>query len=308
MDETTRDTAKHQAEGDVLRLKQMEAQTRRMNKVFMDGADPIVIRDLDGNVIDLNRETERVFGWNRDELLGGRTRHLLTPEYRATGDEIFRSLERGETVRNAEAAVTTKQGNVIPVLVTAFLLTDENDQPVGSAQIIKNITELKETTSKLEQRNRELQQFASVLAHDLGAPLRSIRGFIELLKSDCGGELNEDCQSHLHFILDTAQRMERLINDLLSYARIEDQQSPYVAVDCERAFQQAVANLHAAISDSHAEITADPLPTIQANPTQMVQLFQNLIDNAIKYRRSAHASHSCFGKPRGERLGVCRSR
>jgi PAS domain S-box-containing protein len=273
------------AEDALPKLKEVEAQLRRMTKVFMDGGDPIVIRDLDGNVLDINLETERVFGWKRDEVRGTRTKLQMAPESRELADEILNRVKRGETVRNVEVAVCTKSGEAIPVLTTVFPLTDENGQGLGSAEITKDITQLKRAASKLEQKNRELSQFARVLTHDLRAPLHTIRGFADLVQSDCHGERERQCHEYLQEIMEGVDRMERLIGAVLDYARIENQEISLHSVDCQDVFEQAMANLHAAVVESNSQITRDPLPTIQANKTHMVQLFQNLIGNAIKFQR-----------------------
>ncbi len=285
MGPSNQDFGENVNEGYAARLKRIEAQMHRMTKVFMDGADPIVIRDLDGIVLDVNHETERAFGWTRDELVGSRTKHLLAPEYQQLADEILERVRHGENVRNVEAAVRTRSGDIVPVLATVFLLTDENGEVIGYAEIAKDITEWKRTTERLKQRNRELQQLANILAHDLGAPLRTIRGFVDLIEDDCEEKLNEQCHQHLQFITDSAQRMDQLIEDLLKYVRIENLPVSFETVDCNRILNQVLQNLHAAITNSKAEIVSDPLPTIRANAVQLTQLFQNLIDNAIKYSK-----------------------
>jgi PAS domain S-box-containing protein len=265
-------------------LKQIEEQLQRMTKVFMDGADPIVIRDLDGCVLDMNHETERLFGWAREEVLGKRTRQFLTPEWRERGDEILRRLQQGEIVRNAEAAVRTKAGEVIPVLVTAFALTDEKEQPVAYAEIAKDISQLKRAAEQLEQRNRELQHFAKMLVHDLDAPLRSIRSFLDLLRNHLKDQVDAEAAEYIHFINTSADGMGRLITDLLDFTRLQRQPRAFAPVDFSKVFEQACTNLHAAIEETKAEVTCDPLPTASGNPTQLVRLFQNLIGNAVKYR------------------------
>ncbi len=166
---------------DTLRLKTIETQLRLMTKVFMDGADPIVIRDLQGHVLDVNHEFERVLGWRRDELIGGRTIHLVSDECHESIEDVYRRRLSGETVRNFETIMRTKSDRLVSVLVTGFLLTDENNKPVGMADILKDITPLKQAREKLERRNRDLNDFARALSHDLASPLATIRGFMKIL-------------------------------------------------------------------------------------------------------------------------------
>lgn len=263
-------------------LKQIETQLARMTKVFMDGADPIVIFDLNRRVLDMNHEAERVFGWTRDELLGGTTRHLLPSEFHGLADEVAERLARGETVRNYETAVRTKSGSIVPILVTSFRLTDDVGSPVATAAIAKDITQLKRVNDRLSQRNRELREFANVLAHDLSAPLRTIQGFSDLILQD-SKELSPNQREYIELIRQGVERMDRLISDLLDYARIERGEIPTTSIDFNSVLKAALDNLHAAIHKTGAVITSDSLPVANANRTQMVQLLQNLIGNAIKF-------------------------
>ncbi|MCE9552576.1 MAG: PAS domain S-box protein [Planctomycetes bacterium] len=265
--------------------KQFEAELARMTKVYLDAADPIVIRDMEGNVVDINHETERVFGWSRGEFLNRGIKHLLTPEFHPAADDMYSRVQRGELVRNVEGAVRSKSGDIVPVLVTAFLLTDEHDRPLGYAQIVKDITRLKEATEQLAERNRELQQFANTISHDLGAPLRSIRLSADLLRKECGDGINEESREHLAFISEGIDRLDRMVEELVDYAQIELREFVFQETDCGRALAEALANLQAAITENSAVVTWDALPTLQANRTWIVQLFQNLIGNAIKFRR-----------------------
>jgi PAS domain S-box-containing protein len=269
---------------DFSRMKQIEADLRRMTKVFMDGADSIVIRDLQGRIVDANREVERVFGWSRQDLLGLPAKDLLPQEWHDLADQNMAHCLAGEPVRNAEGVVRSKSGQLIPILSTAFLLTDENDQPVAIANIVKDITGLKQVSVRLEQRNRELKQFVSAVSHDLGEPLRAIRGFVELLRDGYQDRLGNDAREWIEFVVDGVDRMQRLIDDLLDYSRLESQAITFENVDCNKVLVQALANLHASVVESGAVITSDRLPTLSGNASQLLQLIQNLIGNAIKYR------------------------
>lgn len=122
----------------IMSLKQVEAQLRRMTKVFMDSADPIIIRDMQGRILDVNREVERVFGWTREELVGKQPKEFLPQEWHHLADEMLHRCQAGESVRNIEGVVRAKSNALIPVLTTAFLLTDENNEPVAIAGITKD--------------------------------------------------------------------------------------------------------------------------------------------------------------------------
>jgi PAS domain S-box-containing protein len=267
-------------------LKQVEAQLRLMTMVFLDSADPMVIRDLEGRVVDANHEVERVFGWSREELLGHEAGHFLAPEWRTLAELTLRQCQEGRPVRNVEFAVRAKSGVLIPVLATGFLLTNEAGEPVAIANILKDITQLKQATNRLQQRNEQLQQFANVLAHDLAAPLHTIGSFAGLLQTACRDECSEDFREYLQFVVEGAKRMDAMIADLLRYVRVEQQEMTFDVIESEKALADAIANLHSTIQEAGARVTYDDgLPTVGANGIQLMHVFQNLIGNAIKFCR-----------------------
>jgi signal transduction histidine kinase len=144
--------------------------------------------------------------------------------------------------------------------------------------------QLKRYVAELERSNQDLEQFASVAAHDLHAPLRAVRTYCDLLQKDHAGSLDSDAEDLLNTVSNSAERMERLLRDLRNYARATSQPLLEELVDCEGALNQAMANLDVAIQQAGAAVTHDPLPRLLGNQTHLLQLFQNLIDNAVKYR------------------------
>ena len=150
--------------------------------------------------------------------------------------------------------------------------------------------ELKKIVTELERSNTELQQFAYVASHDLQEPLRMVASYTQLLSRRYAGKLDEAADEFIAYAVDGATRMQRLINDLLAYSRVSTQGKEFERTDCEAVLKQALANLRMALRESNAEVTHDPLPTIMGDDTQLVQLFQNLIGNAIKFRGEEPAS------------------
>lgn len=142
-------------------------------------------------------------------------------------------------------------------------------------------------TDELARSNRELEDFASIVAHDLRSPLLTISGYCQILREDFQQQLGEEADEYLDHIRAGVSRMNRLIEDLLDYSRLGRSEEPCQPVDLESVLVQAKANLQGAIEDSMAEIHAEPLPTVPANQIQLVQLLQNLIGNAIKFRQKA---------------------
>ncbi len=143
--------------------------------------------------------------------------------------------------------------------------------------------ELTEAKEALEQSNVELQHFAYVASHDLQTPLRGIAGFAQFLQKDYQGRFDERADDFLVRIVDGAKRMQTLINDLLDYSRVESRSRPFEPVDLNETFEDAVALLRSSIEDTHGEVTRGELPTVVGDRSQISQLLQNLIGNAIKY-------------------------
>ncbi len=152
-------------------------------------------------------------------------------------------------------------------------------------KVQQRTAELQRLNEELKRSNQELEQFAYVASHDLQEPLRAVTGYSQLLGQEYQDRLDESAQEYFAYIVDGAKRMQQLIQDLLAYSRVGTRGQEFAPVDCNAALSLALSNLHITIAESKAIITHDPLPKLIADKTQMVQLFQNLIGNAIKFRR-----------------------
>ena len=143
--------------------------------------------------------------------------------------------------------------------------------------------ELQKTIAELGRSNAELERFAYIASHDLQEPLRMVASYTQLLEKRYKDKLDADANDFIGYAVDGAKRMQQLINDLLTYSRVGTRGKPFEPADCMTVFEAAVANLDVAIRESGAEVTSDPLPSVMADEGQLVQLFQNLIDNAVKF-------------------------
>ncbi len=143
--------------------------------------------------------------------------------------------------------------------------------------------DLQKNAQELKRSNAELEQFAYVASHDLQEPLRMVSSFTQLLAKRYKDKIDSDANDFISYAVEGANRMQRLINDLLNYSRIQTKGKTFEETSCSEILGQVRANLQVAIEKSSALITNDFLPTVNADPVQMTQLFQNLIDNAIKF-------------------------
>lgn len=160
-------------------------------------------------------------------------------------------------------------------------LADQVGIALNQAQLLEQETR---NSQELARSNAELQQFAYIASHDLQEPLRMITSYLQLLEHRYKDQLDESANDFIGYAVDGAARMKTLINDLLAYSRVQTRGKPFEWVDCNESVEQAIANLKLAIEDNQAIILRDPLPEILGDRTQMIQLFQNLISNALKFR------------------------
>ncbi len=161
-----------------------------------------------------------------------------------------------------------------------------SNKELGREITERKCTEVKlnETLKELERSNNELEHFAYVASHDLQEPLRMVSSYVKLLQKRYKGNLDSDADEFIHFAVDGANRMQGLINGLLSYSRVGTKGKPFEPIESEKVFKNATDNLKVSIEESGAIITHDPLPTVIADASQMIQLMQNLIGNGIKFK------------------------
>ncbi|MEO7983663.1 MAG: PAS domain S-box protein, partial [Bacteroidota bacterium] len=181
----------------------------------------------------------------------------------------------------ATSAVVDDKGNYIGGLAMVTDITVRKQQEV----LLRNSETFLEVKNKeLERKNKELEQFAYVASHDLQEPLRTTTSFVELLQRQYKGKLDQKADKYLDYIIQSSGRMEVLIKDLLDYSRIGHEKE-LQQVDCNKIVQDVLADLDTAIAETQATVRVASLPVIQGYPTEVKQLFQNLVANAIKFRK-----------------------
>ena len=266
----------------------------RFQSLLEVAPDPIVIVDMRGTITIVNRQTELIFGYAREDLIGQPVEMLVPNDLRAVHTTHRHTYSAEPRTRpmgvGLELFGRRKDGSRFPVEISLSPLHTESETLIVS--IVRDITRrnqaeerLRASAAELERSNRELEQFAYVASHDLQEPLRMVASYTQLLARRYRGKLDADADEFISFAVDGARRMQELINDLLTYSRVGSRALELGSVEAGRAVDRVIGDLGGAIIDSHASVARDELPTVQADATQLEQLFQNLIANGIKFRR-----------------------
>ena len=270
-------------------LRDSEERFRLMASGIKDYAN--VMLDPEGFIVSWNEGGERLKGYRAEEIVGQHFSRFYSAEDIRKGLPAMELKQAKETGRfEGEGWRVRKDGSrfLANIVITAF--RDEKGQLRGFGKITRDITErrraeehLTKTMEDLKRSNEELGQFAYVASHDLQEPLRMVASYTQLLAQRYKGRLDSDADEFIAFAVDGCNRMQGLIQDLLSYSRAGANAEPLREISCEGAFEKTLRNLRPTIQDSGAMVTHDSLPTIMTDETQLIQVLQNLIANAIKY-------------------------
>jgi len=292
--------------------KELSPQENYYHKSFGDIVDlitnyAIFTLGVKGHITSWNKGAELIEGWQEAEVLG---RHfgLLYPDEEASQGLPEQHLQqaRSKGTHEEEAYRKKKNGELFLADITISPIYSEANQHIGYIAVIRDVTERKlaetqqidanillkqeiERRKKIEAdlmlSNGELDAFASAASHDLQEPLRMIVSYLQLIERRYADKLDQDGLEFLHFAVDGASRMKMLINDLVEYSRIGTLGKPFVQTDMTLVLQRALSNVAVAINETHAQITYDRLPVLLGDPVELTRLFQNLLTNAMKFRR-----------------------
>ncbi len=251
--------------------------------------DPLVTINNEGKITDLNEAVEHATGFPREEILGSDFSNYFTEPDKAKNG--YQKVFSEGLVKDYPLTIQHKSGKQTDVLYNATTYKNESGEIQGVFAAARDITELRKKeielfklNEDLNRSNKELEQFAYVASHDLQEPLRMVASFTQLIEKRYSDKLDSDALEFIKFAVDGAMRMQRLITDLLDYSRVTTRGKPLVKFELSKAFGMAVANLHNKIQDSGAIIISGDLPIVQGDEIQLMRVFQNLLENAIKFR------------------------
>jgi PAS domain S-box-containing protein len=277
-------------------LRDSEARLRRLVDSNMIG---VFYTSADEGIIFANDAFLNLIGYDRADLETGTiTWRVLTPPELVPQDErgVAEAIQRGACTPY-EKEYIRKDGSRVPVLIGyayfagseppyICFVVDLTEQKRSQSAIREYTTQLERSNMELARANTELQNFAFVASHDLQEPLRKIQAFGGRLRDQVGTQINDDARDYLTRMLNAAARMSSMINDLLELSRVTTQARPFERLELRQVVEEVLSDLEIRLEKTGGHVEVGDLPEVEADPTQMHQLFQNLIANALKFHRS----------------------
>ena len=280
-------TERYTAEKEIIKNEQ------KLRTIFDSIPVGISILDNDRNVIEINPALERILDLSKRDIVSGKyvNRKYVRSDFTEISSEDFPSVRvsvEKKPIQDVEIGIIKEDMSTIWTNVSSIPLPFPDWKVlVTTSDITQRVSvekDLNETLKKLVRSNEELQQFAYVASHDLREPLRMITSFLQLLERRYKDRLDEDANEFIEFAVNGAKRLDSMITDLLEYSRVANKVRDNSKVNLNEVLEKVFLNLKILIDENCAVITQDILPTIRGDEKLMIQLFQNLIGNAIKYK------------------------
>jgi PAS domain S-box-containing protein len=288
---------------DISERKWAEEQAARLVAIVESSDEAIIGKDLNGIVTSWNAGAQKIFGYSGREMIGQPIMQLIPPDRQDEELRILTSIKSGESVRQFETVRMRKDGSAIDVLLTISPIKDAGGRIIGASKVARDITDrkhaedtihrlnleleqrVKERTAQLEAANKELEAFSYSVSHDLRAPLRAVDGFSQALVEDYGPLLPVEGLRHLRIIREGAQKMGRLIDDLLSFSRLSRASLHMQEVDAGVLVRGVLDDLRSQLEGREVELRLAELPRCAGDPALLRQVWFNLVSNAFKYTR-----------------------
>lgn len=274
-------------------LRDSRAQLEKLHEKYYDLYDfaPVgyFTLDLISKVIEVNATGANLFGFRKEKIIENFFKFYVTNESKESfqyhSNKALNEMEK----QTFEIGLIRKNGIIFDAHIELLPYFEDKNRPFNSAILLKmavvDITEQKRLERELKRSNQELKQFAYVASHDLQEPLRTIASFTQLLAKRYEGKLDEDADEFIDFIVEASVRMKQQIEDLLEFSRVMTRGGQFKKLKIKKVINEELDSLKTLIDENNAEISCDPLPEIYADPKQIARLFQNLITNAIKFRK-----------------------
>ncbi len=297
----------------------LQKERMLMAAIVESSADAIIGRTLDGVVTSWNRAAEQIFGYTTEEMVGQSMRLLFPPEHAEEEERLLNRIRRGEAVAPLETGRVRKDGSRVDVSINVSPIRDIEGRIAGASVIARDISDRKqaeeeirklnqeleqrvvERTAELQASNRELETFTYSVSHDLRQPLRTIDGFLGLLKKRIGAMLDDESRRYMATISDAALRMAALIDDLLSFSRSGRFEMTKAPVDLEALTQEVVRELEPATLGRIVEWHVGELPVVTGDHAMLRVVLGNLISNALKFTQPRERAEIEIGcQPGGE--------
>lgn len=272
----------------------LAASEMRFRRLIEQSIFGVAIGDLSGNITYFNDAFLKIVGYRREDLndgVGLRWNEMTPPEWTPLDERALAELHETGLATPYEKEYFRKDGRRVPILMGLATLDGSLAESPEILGFFMDLTEIKRVQRELERSNDELQRFVYTASHDLQEPIRTVTSFTQLLERRGIEKLDKDLQQYIGYILQASERMSRLIASLLEYSRAGFQGAPRMeAVDLGKVLSKVERVMGSTIEESGATVTHEPLPEVMGDESQIMQVLQNLIGNAIKYRQSGETA------------------
>lgn len=263
---------------------------QRINATVFDAStEATLITDVDANIISINPAFTRVTGYPPEDVIG----HLLTEFMAAEDSQAFFESVHSRTI---EVRQRCKDGSLIWVEILSTPERNDRGDVTGFYRISRNITDRKQDQLALEQKNQEMEQFVYIVSHDLKSPLITVKSFVNLLRQDLQEGDQQDIYNYLNYIEKATDKMQLLLDALVQFSRIGTAEAPAQNLTADQSIQSCLDSLAGILHQHRIQVSVDKLPwQLHGNPMHFGQIWQNLIENAVKYRGEQAQPHIEIG-------------